>query len=165
MKKSNFSIYFIFVVTATVVLLNRYTDFHINDFRVHFFFDFFAAASFVIIVGHLFKKLKTNWSILITFIVVGIVFFIKAFLTWGGDWKTQIILYRNIEDKNKTINYQMRADRFSFGYKERVVTIYSILPFMEWTTDGDTLHLDKSKWEKINLRINAMQLPKRDSVQ
>ncbi len=162
MKKSNLSIYIIFIFTATIVLLNRYTDFHINDYRVHFFFDFFAATSFVIIIGHLFRKLRTNWSILLTFIVVGILFFLKAFLTWGGDWKTQTVLYRNIEDNNKTINFQMRADRFSFGYKNRIEEIYRLAPFMEWTTDVDTLYIDKSKWEKLDLQLNEMQLPKQN---
>lgn len=160
MKKSHLSIYIIFVFTATIVLLNRYTDLHLNDYRVHFFFDFFAASSFIIIVGHLFKKLRTNWSILVTFIVVGILFFLKAFFTWGGDWKTQTVLYRNIADKNKTINFQMRADHFSFGYKKRVVEIYSLVPFIEWTTDKDTLYIDKSKWEKLDLELNEMQFPK-----
>ena len=159
MKKSNLSIYIIFIFTATIVLLNRYTDFHINDYRVHFFFDFFAASSFIIIIGHLFRKLRTNWSILLTFILVGIVFFLKAFFTWGGDWKTQTVIYRNIADKNKTINFQLRADRFSFGYKDRIIEIYSLVPFMEWTTDTDTLTIDKSKWEKLDLQLNEMQFP------
>ena len=105
MKKNHLFIYILFVVTFTIVLLNRYTALYINDYRVHFLFDFLAAASLVIIVGHLFKKLRTNTSIIITFIVVGILVFLKAFFTWGGDWKTQTILYRNIESKNKTINF------------------------------------------------------------
>lgn len=159
MKKSHLSIYLIFVFTATIVLLNRYTDFHINDYRVHFLFDFCAASTFIIIIGHLFKKLRTNRSILFTFIIVGILFFLKAFFTWGGDWKTQTVLYRNLEDKNKTINYQLRADRFSFGYKTRIVQIYGLAPFMEWRTDIDTLFIDKSKWEKLDLKLNEMQFP------
>lgn len=160
MKKSHLSIYIIFVFTATIVLLNRYTDFHITDYRVHFFFDFFAASSLIIIIGHLLKKLQTNRSILFSFLIVGVLFFLKAFFTWGGDWKTQTVLYRNIADKNKTINYQLRADRFSFGYKKRVVQIYSLAPFMEWTSDIDTLFMDKSKWEKVDLHLNEMQFPK-----
>lgn len=160
MKRLNVTIYFIFVLTASIVLLNRYTDFHITDYRVHFFFDFFAASSFVIIIGNLFKKLRTNWFILFTFIVVGTLIFLKAFLTWGGDWKTQTVLYRNIEDENKTINFQMRADRFAFGYKKRLIQIYRLAPFMELTTDVDTINIDKSKWEKLNLQLNEMQFPK-----
>ena len=60
MKKLHLSIYLLFVFTATIVLLNRYTAFHINDYRLHFFFDFFAASSLIIIVGHIFKKLRSN---------------------------------------------------------------------------------------------------------
>lgn len=160
MKKSNLLLYLIFAITATIVLLNRYTNFHINDFRVHFLFDFIAAASFTIIVGHLFKKLQSNWSMILTVGIVGVLFFLKAFFTWGGDWKTQTLLYRNIADKNKTINYQMRGDKFSFGFKKRVIAIYSLVPFIEWTTDVDTLYMDKSKWEKLDLKLNEMQFPK-----
>ena len=158
MKKNHLFIYILFLITATIVLLNRYTAFYINDYRVHFLFDFLAAASLVIIIGHLFKKLRTNTSIIITFIVVGILVFLKAFFTWGGDWKTQTILYRNIENKNKTINFQLRADKFSFGYKKRVACIDKLAPFMEWTTDVDTMLIDKSKWEKLNIRVNEMKL-------
>ena len=145
MKNLHLSLYFIFIATATVVLLNRYTDFLLTDYRVHFFFLFFAASSFVIIVGHLFKKLRSTKSIILTFVVVGILCFIKAFFTWVGDWKTQTVLYQNIADKDKTVNVQMRADRFSFGYKKRVIAIYNIAPFMQWTTDIDTTTIDQSK--------------------
>lgn len=97
-------------------------------------------------------------SIILVFAGIGILCGLKAFFTWGGDWKTQTVLYRNIENKNQTVNYQLRGDRFAFGYKKRVVGIYHIAPFMEWTTDIDTLHLDKSKWEKLNLQVNEMKL-------
>jgi hypothetical protein len=159
MKHLHLTIYIIFTVAATIILLNRYTDFYITDYRVHYFFLFFAASSFVIIIGHLFRKLRSNRSILIVFILTGAVCFAKAFLTWGGDWKTQTVLYRSLADKNKTIEFQMRADKFSFGYKKRVVGIYSLAPFMEWTTNIDTIHMDKSKWEKLNLQLNEMGLP------
>jgi len=159
MKKLHLTLYIIFAFTATIVLLNRYTPFHITDYRVHFFFLFFAASLFVIIIGHLVKKIRSTRSILFTFIIVGTLCFLKAFFTWGGDWKTQTILYRNLADKNKTIDFQMRGDRFSFGYKKRVVGIHSLAPFMEWTTDVDTMYIDKSKWEKLDLNVNEMQLP------
>jgi hypothetical protein len=158
MKKSNLYIYIIFVLSISIILLNRYTEFHISDYRVHFFFLFFAISSFVIIIGHFLKKLQTNWSIISVFILVGVLCALKAFFTWGGDWKTQTVLYRNITNPNKTINYQVRGDRFAFGYKKRVVGIYHLAPFMEWTTDIDTLHLDKSKWKKLSLQVNEMGL-------
>lgn len=115
-------------------------------------------SSFVILIGQFFKKLQTNWGILSVFVIIGILCGLKAFFTWGGDWKTQTVLYRNTTNKSQTINYQLRGDRFAFGYKKRVVGIYHLAPFMEWTTDVDTLHLDKSKWEKVNLELNEMKL-------
>lgn len=69
MKKFHVSIYLIFAFTATIVMLNLYKCFYVNDYRVHFLFDFFAAASFIIISGHIFKKLRTIKTILFTFII------------------------------------------------------------------------------------------------
>lgn len=159
MKNLHLSLYLIFAITASVVLLNRYTDLYLSDYRVHFFFLFFAASSFVVIIGHLFKKLQTNKSIFITFIIVGVVCFLKAFFTWGGDWKTQTRMYQNIENQNKTVDIQLRADKFNFGYKERVVEINTIAPFMQWTTDVDTTKMDESKWKRVDLKLNEMKLP------
>lgn len=159
MKPLHLSLYLIFVVTTIIVLLNRYTDFYLTDYRVHFFFLFFATSSFVVILGHVFRKLRTTKSILITFILVGIACFLKAFFTWGGDWKTQTVLYRNFDNSDKTINIQLRADKFAFGYKDRVIALYKIAPFMAWTSDVDTAQIDKSKWEKVDLYLNEMELP------
>jgi hypothetical protein len=158
MKTSHLTIYILFAVTAAIVLLNRYTEFYLTDYRVHFFFLFNAASSLVIIIGHFFNKLKTGKSILITFAAVGILCFLKAYFTWGGDWKTQTIVYRNIQNANKTIDYQLRADQFSFGYKKRVVEIRQLAPFMQWTSDVDTSGIDLSQWKKIDLNVDGMGL-------
>ncbi|MFN7099770.1 MAG: hypothetical protein ACK4M4_05295 [Flavobacterium sp.] len=150
MKNSRVSLYFVFVFSSTIVLLNRYTSLHITDYRVHYFFDLIAATSFVFIVAHFFNKLQTSWSKIFTFILIAIAIATKAFLTWSADWKTQTILYQNKSDQNKTINLQFRADRFSFSHTKRVVQIQYILPCIEWTTDIDILTLDKAKWYKLN---------------
>jgi len=151
-------IYILFAVSAILILVNRYSELYINDYRIHFLFLFTAAATFVIIVGHLFGKLRTNKSILITFIIVGVCCFLKAYFTWGGDWKTQTILYQNISNTNKTINYQLRAMRFQFGYKKRVVQINHLAPFLEWNTDVDTLNVDKTQWKKVDIEVDEMKL-------
>ena len=158
MKKTHLSVYITFVFTAAIILLNRYTDFYLSDYRAHFFFLFLAAASFVVIVGHFFKKLRTNKSIIITFIVVGILCFLKAFFTWGGDWKTQTRVYENIQNNRKTIDVQLRADKFAFGYKKRVIAIYNIAPFMQWTSNIDTTQIDETQWKRVDLYLNEMQL-------
>lgn len=142
-------IYVLFAITALLVLLNRFTPFYINDYRVHFMMLFIAAATFVIIIGHLFGKLKSAKAIALVFLVVGIGCFLKAYLSWGGDWKTETILYHNLEDTNKTIDYQIRGDRFSFGFKKRVVEVRKLAPGFEWNTDIDTLTMDQSKWKKV----------------
>lgn len=158
MKKLHLSLYIIFAISATFILLNRYTDLYLTDYRVHFLFLFLAAASFVVIVGHLFKKLHSTKSIIITFILVGIACFLKAFFTWGGDWKTQTRLYENVKNEKKTIDVQLRADKFNFGYKKRVIAIYHIAPFMQWTTDIDTTKMDESRWKRVDLYLNEMEL-------
>ncbi len=151
-------IYILFAVSAILILINRYTELYINDYRIHFLFLFIAASTFVIIVGHLFGKLRSNKSIIITFLIVGIGCFLKAYFTWGGDWRTQTVLYQNLTEKNTTINYQLRAIRFQFGYKKRVVQIKHLAPFLEWNTDVDTLLIDKSQWKKVDINLNEMKL-------
>lgn len=151
-------IYILFVVSATLLLVNRYTDLYINNYAAHFVVLFIAAASFVVIIGHFFGKLKSDKSIVITFLIVGIVCFTKGFLTWGGDWKTQTIIYQDKENSNKSIDFEMRGDRFAFGYKKRVVQVYRLAPFMLWVTDVDTARIDPAKWNKVNLKVNELML-------
>ena len=151
-------LYVLFAITALLVILNRYTPLYISDYRIHFLVLFLAAATFVIIMGHRFDKLRTTKSIAIVFVVVGIACFLIGYLSWGGDWKTQTILYENVANSNKTINYQMRGDRFAFGYKKRVVEIKKIVPTIQWTTDIDTLLMDKTQWKKVDKQINELEL-------
>lgn len=150
MKNSRVLLYIVFAFSSSIVLLNRFTNLHITDYRVHYFFDLIAATSFVFMVAIFFNKIQTSWSKMLTFIVIGIVIASTAFLTWSADWKTQTILYQNKSDDNKTINLQFRADRFSFSHSKRVIQIQYILPCIAWTTDIDTLNLDQSKWQQIN---------------
>lgn len=96
-------IYVLFAITATLVLLNRYTSLYINNSIVHFTLLFIAAASFIVIAGHFFGKLKTNKSITVIFLMVSVLCFLKSFLTWGGDWKTQTVAYRNLDNPRRTI--------------------------------------------------------------
>ena len=160
MKNLHLSLYITFAISASVILLNRYTDLYLTDYRVHFLFLFTGAATFVIIVAHFFKKLQTSKSIFLTFLIVGVACFLKAFFTWGGDWKTQTKMYEHATNKNRSIDIQLRADKFAFGYKERVIQIQKIAPFVHWTTDIDTTKIDLEKWKRTDLYLNEMQLKK-----
>jgi hypothetical protein len=138
--------------------VNRYTAFYINNSKLHFIIFFIAACTFVFIIGQLTGKLKSYKSQLMTFILVGILCFIQSFLTWGGDWKTQTILYQNLINKNKTIEFQMRGDRFSFGYKKRVINRLKLFPGFDWNTEIDTTAINHRQWKKMDLYVNEMKL-------
>ncbi|HEX8269869.1 MAG TPA: hypothetical protein VF581_08245 [Flavobacterium sp.] len=149
-------IYILFVVCATLIAVNRLTPFYISDYRLHFVVLFIAASTFVIIIGHLFHKLKTTKSMILVVLIVGCLCFLRGYFSWGGDWKTQTVLYRSIEDSDKTIDIQLRGDRFAFGYRKRVVEIQKLVPGMLWTTDIDTLTLSTQEWRRVNEQVNSI---------
>lgn len=150
-------LYVLFFITTALTLVNRYTSFYINNSILHFIILFISALTFVFIIGQLVGKLKRSRSQLLAFIIVGVLCFIKSFLTWGGDWKTQTILYTNLTNDNKTIEFQMRGDRFSFGYKKRIVNRLKLFPGFDWTTDIDTSTIDQKHGKKMNLYVNEMK--------
>ena len=154
------TIYILFIVTAAMILLNRYTELYINNSIVHFILLFIAAASFVIIVGHLFGKLKSDKSIIITFIIVAALCLLKSFLSWSSDWKTQTVIYANKENPKRTIEYQMQENRFGFGYKKRTIERLKIIPTIDWITDIDTLGLEADKWNKVEENIDELRIKK-----
>ncbi len=148
------AIYILFALSAALILLNRFTDLYLSDYRLHYLMLFIASATFVIIVGHIFNKLKTVKSILTVFVVMGVLCFLKGFFTWGGDWKTETVVYRNLKNDNKTIDIQLRGDRFAFGYKKRIVEIYKLAPGILWTSDVDTLTLDPLEWKRMDQGVH-----------
>lgn len=153
----NLILYIAFLISAPLLLMNRYTDLYINNSIVHFIVLVLASITFIFILGQAFGKLRTTKSKLFTILMVGIVCFIHSFLTWDGDWKTQTILYRNISNNNRTVEFQMRGDRFSFGYKKRIINRLKLVPGFDWTTDIDTTAINRKEWQKRNIYVNEMQ--------
>lgn len=153
------AIYILFLITTALILLNRYTALYINNSIVHFIILYTAVLTFVFIIGSFWGKLKNSKSRFITAFIVAILCFINSFLTWGGDWKTQNVLYQNIKNPDKTIEFQMRGDRFSFGYKKRIVNRLKLFPAFDWTTDIDTAEINNKEWKKINKYLNEMEFP------
>ncbi|OIV40528.1 hypothetical protein [Flavobacterium johnsoniae] len=149
-------LYTVFLFTSVLLLMNRYTDLYINNSIIHFVILLTAAISFIFIAGQLFGKLKTIKSRVLTILLVGCLCYIQSFLTWAGDWKTQTVLYQNKDNYHKTIEFQMRGDRFSFGYKKRVINRLKLFPGLDWTTDIDTAKINSRQWKKVNLYINEM---------
>jgi hypothetical protein len=151
------------LISITLLLLNRYTDLYINNSMLHFVILCIATITFVLILAQALGKLKSKRSQLLTLFIVVALCSIHAFLNWGGDWKTQKILYQNTEKTNKTIDFQLRGDRFAFGYKKRIICRNRILPGFDWTTDIDTTKINHNQWKKLDLFINEMKLTKQGS--
>lgn len=147
-----------FLISATLVLLERLTPFYINNALLHYTILFVAISSFLIIVGKLFLKVKNSKFVPLTLLIVAAICSGKYFVSWKGVWKTQTVLYENKECPGTSIDFQMRADKLSFGYKERVVKRQRITPFGDRTTKIDTLTFDSSKWEKTNREVNELGL-------
>jgi hypothetical protein len=149
----------LFVITAPLLLLNRYTPLYINNTLVHFVVLYIAVTALpVVLLVYIFGEKSANGIFVILFSTLAICG-LKAFLTWGGDWKTQTVIYRNIENPNKTIEFRMRGDRFAFGYKKQIVQREKVLPFIDLIYDVDTSKVDPSKWKKTNEIINEIGLP------
>lgn len=77
----NIAIYILFAIATLLILMNRYSPLYINNSTVHFIVLFIAVASFIIMVGHFFGKLKSNGSIFFTYLMVGVLCYLKSFLT------------------------------------------------------------------------------------
>ena len=147
------AVYILFVISASLILTNRLTAAYITDYRVHFALLAIATATFAITVGHLFGKLKSPKSIIVTCVIALLLCAAKAFFTWGGDWKTQEVLYQNIENPRVTIESQMRDDPLSVTYKNRVVEVQHIFPFIDVTHDVDTSAIDNAAWRRVDERL------------
>ena len=88
--------------------------------------------------------------------VLGIVILIKA-LSWGGDWKTQTIIYQNRNSAGRTIEFQMQ-DIGALGYYKRTVDKIKLLPFVYWIKKIDEAKIDTLKWREVDIYINELGL-------
>ena len=108
------------------------------------------------------KKLTTPVYVVMTIssLIVSIVVlvFITMGSTFGGDWKTQTILYQHKHAKNRTMEYQMR-DVGAAGYNRRVIDKTSIIPFVAWIRRTDPKEIvDTDQWTELNIEINELGL-------
>jgi hypothetical protein len=151
-------IYSLFAISAILLCLNRYTALYINNSILHFLIFYTAVFTFALIIGRFTDRLKTTASRTITALIIAILCFVNSFLTWPGDWKTQTVLYQSLKTPQRTIEFQMRGDRFSFGYKKRIVNRLKLFPAFDWTSDIDTAKIDSTEWKKVDKYLNEMKL-------
>lgn len=149
----------VFLICAVLLFLDANTALYINNTIVHFVIFFVAVASPPILIAAYFLNLKSGNVILTILFSALCISFLTAFLSWNGDWKTQTIIYRHLENPTQTIEYQMRGNRFSFGYQRQIVQREKVLPFVDLITPADTSKINKSQWRYLNLVINEMKIP------
>lgn len=147
------------VIAVSLLLLDRYTPVYINNTIVHFLVFYIAVTALAIAALVFVFRIKSARSILVVMFLTLSVCFAVAFLTWGGDWKTQTVIYRDVKDRNRTIEFRIRGDRFAFGYKEQIVIRKKILPFADIINAVDTSRVDISQWKRVDQRLNEMKIP------
>jgi len=153
-----FEWFIVFLISTGVIAVERFTPVYINNSYVRLFFYIVSASLFSFWAGWIlfgFKAVKKRK--LIFFTVAGLCV-LKAYLTWGGDWKTQTILYANKDSGRSTIEFQMRGDWYAFGYKKRIVERKKIIPFFDYITDVDTVTIDKAVWKRVDKKVNQLKL-------
>ena len=149
----------LFIITAPLLILDWYTALYINNTLVHFVVFYIAVTALpVLLLVYVFGE-KTSSGIFVILFSTLAICGLMAFLTWGGDWKTQTIIYRNTANPNTTIEFRMRGDRFAFGYKKQIVQREKVLPFIDLIYDVDTSKVDPAKWTKTNEIVNEIKLP------
>ncbi len=153
-----FGWFVIFVLAAATLAAERFTPVEINNFYMRLALYIIAASLFSFWIGWILFGYKAVRKRELIFVVVVGICLLKAYLTWGGDWKTQTVLYTNRESQWKTIEFQMRGDWFAFGYKERIVERKKLLPFLDYTADVDTTKLNHAVWQRVDKKVNQLGL-------
>lgn len=153
-----FEWFVIFAIATSLILLERFTALEINNSYVRLLLYIISASLLCFWIGWILFGFKAVKKRLLIFFSVAALICLKAYLTWGGDWKTQTILYANKQSNSRTIEFQMRGDWYAFGYKKRIVERKKIIPFFDLTYDVDTTKLDKTIWKRIDKKVNALKL-------
>jgi hypothetical protein len=97
-----------------------------------------------------FKNLLIGFSTIVLSIICFFVLVTSMFRIGFGAWTNETILYRNINNKELTINQQI-YDLGAFGYgKRRTAEIIPFLKYFELVKIIDTTKIDKTKWLKVN---------------
>jgi hypothetical protein len=148
----------LFVISFSIAAANRYTALYINNGAVHFLVLFVALCTLVLLIGGLRGYFKSKKSTVLAVVIIGIILSIRSFFVWGGDWKTQTIVFRDKQRQGHTIEIQMRGDRFNFGYRKRMVERRALIPYFDWINDIDTTTADTLVWHGINEHVNELDL-------
>jgi hypothetical protein len=155
MKKGILYIFFLF--STTLLLFEWLTPFYINYSMVLDIIIFIFLSTSGIILGYFLLNLKSIRFILATLLLSGVFSFLKHFLVWRSDWKTQTILYQNIHQDKRTIDFQM-DNMDTRDIDRRIIDRLRICRFIDWIEKVDETHIDTLIWKKVDIDVNELGL-------
>jgi hypothetical protein len=79
------------------------------------------------------------------------------FLFSTNAWRTQAILYQNVHDNFRTVEYQMQ-DVGAFGYNTRTVEVFYLTSFFMTTRSVPTDIQQRVDWIKVDQDINELEI-------
>jgi hypothetical protein len=114
--------------------------------------------------GRAYARWSTRKTIIASTILTTFLFAVKYFLVWGGDWKTQTILYQSRHSVKRVIVFQMQ-DVGALGYNKRTVDKTELLPGVSWFNkvyatplDIPQTSRDSLDWRKVDIDQNELGL-------
>lgn len=158
-------LYFINLLLLLITSLffaDIYTDFEIRNAVLRYFvYSNFILSPILIIFNLL---LLSNIRIKLISLIIPILSLVVC-LNLGylriifnsTNWKTQTIIYQNIEADNLTIEYQMQ-DIGAFGYNKRTVSVNNIIGLFAVIKPIDIDTISKTNWKLLNKHINEIEL-------
>ncbi|AWA30916.1 hypothetical protein HYN48_12990 [Flavobacterium magnum] len=150
--------FLVFLLFMAVALLDKFSSVYINTMYVKLIVWLVPLTLLSFWLGWILFGYRSVRLRPVIFLGVLLLCWGNAFLRWGADWKTQNILYESLSNPKLAIEYQMRGDRFSFGYKERIVKREKIMPFVDYINDIDTSALQHSAWRRVDRVVNELRL-------
>ncbi len=156
--------YFNILITLLVILFlaDIYTAFGIKNMTLRYIIYASFILSPIIIIFNLI--LISNLKIKLLSLIIP-VFTLVFSLSIGytpiifnsANWKTQTIIYQNIEDDNLTIEYQMQ-DIGALGYNKRKVKVRYLTNLFTIVTPIDLDTISESDWLLLNKEVNESGL-------
>jgi hypothetical protein len=115
-------------------------------------------------LGRAYARWSTRKTVLTATLLTTFLFAAKVFLVWGGDWKTQTILYQSRRSVKRVIVFQLQ-DVGALGYNKRIVDKTEVLPGVSWVNkvyatplDIPQASRDSLEWRKVDIDQNELGL-------
>jgi hypothetical protein len=153
----------VFLIASLLLLVDILTPLDVDSLEASSWLVVIAALTGITLFGRFFHRWSTTTTT-VTFVLMAALFAVaRHFLVWGGDWKTQTIMYQNNHAANRVIEYQMQNPGPG-GYNQRTVDKRRLLPGISWlkelNTNPVTLSnsLDTAEWHEVNIEKNELGL-------